>query len=168
MSGQHPLFYRWGKVYEPLLSLKYNGSRVSYTFPHLQTKGCWPEIVVLHKRLSLSSKPRVRVIFWIIWCVLLPQYSILHDVFTWKNSRRSNNCGTHCIKHQKWDLFLQMLMNIRWKNVLLYYILTTWHSAVAIQRLRAAEHASRNSSEWLSDTTCFVAVLYIHVALFYR
>ena len=36
------------------------------------------------------------IISWTIWCVLLPQHSILHDLFTWKNSRRLNNCGTHC------------------------------------------------------------------------
>ena len=35
ISGQHPLFYRWEKVYEPLLPLKYNGSGVSHSFSHL-------------------------------------------------------------------------------------------------------------------------------------
>ena len=27
---------------------------------------------------------------------MLSQHSILHDLFTWKKSWRSNNCGTHC------------------------------------------------------------------------
>ena len=27
---------------------------------------------------------------------MLPHHSILHDLFTWKISRHSNNCGTHC------------------------------------------------------------------------
>ena len=76
-----PLFWRWEKICEPLLPLKYNGSRFSYTFFHLYNKGCWPEIVVLHNRLSSSSKPRETIIFWIIWCILLPQHSILYDSF---------------------------------------------------------------------------------------
>ena len=29
-------------------------------------------------------------------CVLLPQHSILHELFAWKNSRRSINSGAHC------------------------------------------------------------------------
>ena len=28
---------------------------------------------------------------------MLPHHSILHDLFAWKTSRSSNNCGTHCI-----------------------------------------------------------------------
>ena len=35
ISGQHTLFYIWEKVCEPLLPLKYNGSRGSPTFSHL-------------------------------------------------------------------------------------------------------------------------------------
>ena len=96
ISGQNPLIYRWGKVYEPLFPLKYNGSRSSHTFSHLKNKGCSPEIIVLHNRLSLSSKPQDSFIAWMIWCVLLLQYSILHDLFTWKNCSRLNNCDIHC------------------------------------------------------------------------
>ena len=40
ISDQHPLFYIWVKVYEPLPPLKYNGSRVLHTFSPLQNKGC--------------------------------------------------------------------------------------------------------------------------------
>ena len=39
-------------------------------------------MIVLHNRRSLSSKPRDSIIFWTVWCVLLPQRSILHDFFT--------------------------------------------------------------------------------------
>ena len=53
-------------------------------------------MVVLHKWFSSTSKHRDCIIFWVIWYVLLLQHSILHDLFTWKNFRRSNNCGTHC------------------------------------------------------------------------
>ena len=53
-------------------------------------------MVVLNNRLSLSSKPWDSNIFLTILCVLLPQHSILHDLYRWKNSRRSNNCGSHC------------------------------------------------------------------------
>ena len=38
-----------------------------------------------------------------IWCVLLPQHSILHDLFTWKRSTCSNNSGTHCIYYSLID-----------------------------------------------------------------
>ena len=31
-----------------------------------------------------------------MWRVLLPQYWILHDLFTWKKFGRSNNYGIHC------------------------------------------------------------------------
>ena len=61
-------------------------------------------IVVLHNRLSLSSKPRDSIIFWMISYVLLPQHSILHDLFTWKRSMCSNNSGTHC----RWHTFIQI------------------------------------------------------------
>ena len=73
------------------------GAEFRMIFSHLQNRGCWPEIVVLQNSLSLSSKPRYIIIFLIIWCILLPPHSILHDMFTWKNSSRSNNCGTHCM-----------------------------------------------------------------------
>ena len=82
ISGQHPLFYRWEKVGEPLLPLYFDGSRGTPAFSHLSNKECWPEIVVLYNRLSLSSKPHVSTIFLIIWCILLSQQSILHDLFT--------------------------------------------------------------------------------------
>ena len=123
ISGQHPLIYRWEKVYEPLLPLKYNGSTVSHTFSHLYNKGCWPETVVLHNRLSLSSKPRDSIIFWIGWCVLLSQHSIFHDLFTWKNSTRSNNCGTHCKwfnKSKSPQIFLKLLFFMK------YLVLNYW------------------------------------------
>ena len=77
ISGHHPFSERWAKVSEPQPQLKYIGSKVSYTFPHLQNKGCWPEIFVLHNRLSLDHKHRDNMIFWMVWCTLLPQYSIL-------------------------------------------------------------------------------------------
>ena len=97
VSDQLPLFYRWGKVCEALLPWYFNGSRGLHSFSHLENKGCWPEIVVLHNKLSLSSKPQDSIIFWAIWCVLLPQHSILHELFTWKNSRCSKNSGNHCM-----------------------------------------------------------------------
>ena len=54
-----------------------------FTFwTHLYNKGCWPEIAVLYNRLNLSSKPPVGMICLIIWCILLPQNSILHDLLT--------------------------------------------------------------------------------------
>ena len=75
------------KVYETLLPLKYNGNK-SFTHPftldptlkdsHLR------QLVVLHNRLSLSSQPQDAITFWINWCVLLLQHSILHDLFTRK------------------------------------------------------------------------------------
>ena len=39
-------------------------------------------MVVLDKRLSLSSKPLDSIIFLAIWFILLPQRLILHDLFT--------------------------------------------------------------------------------------
>ena len=78
--------HKVGKVFASLLPLKYNGSRYAHSFstfgPMAKNKGCWPDVVVLHDRLSLSSKPWDSIIFWIIWCTLLPQHSILHDLFT--------------------------------------------------------------------------------------
>ena len=73
------------------------GAKVHILFPISEIKDADLEIGVLHNRLSLSSKPRDSIIFWIIWCVLLSQLSILHDLFTLKNSRCSNNCGTHSV-----------------------------------------------------------------------
>ena len=84
-----------------MLLLKYNRSRRI----HLLNKGCWSDVAVLHNRLSFSSKPQDSIIFKIIWCVLLPQHSILHDLFTWKNSRHSKYCGTHCTCIAKYKQF---------------------------------------------------------------
>ena len=79
-----------------LLPLYFNGSRGLFTSSHLYNKGCWPETGILHNKLSISSKPGNSIIFWTILCVLLHQRSICHDLFTRKNSRRLNNCDTHC------------------------------------------------------------------------
>ena len=45
---------------------------------------------------SFDPLQKLTTVFWIVWSILLPQHPILHDLFTWKNSRGSNNCGTHC------------------------------------------------------------------------
>ena len=43
---------------------------------------------------------------------MLPQHSILHDPFAWKNSRCSNNCGTHCIINTCTTTFSMFFFNI--------------------------------------------------------
>ena len=97
------LYFRDGKIYVILcFHWKIMGAEVHILFPHLWKKASWPEIVVLHKKLSLSSKFWDSIILWIIWWTMLPQHSILQDLFTWKNSRCSNNCGTHC----RWSVLL--------------------------------------------------------------
>ena len=44
------------------------------------------------------------ITFWIIWCVLLGQQSVLHDLFSTRFNRKTpgvrKNCGIHCISNQ--------------------------------------------------------------------
>ena len=122
-----------------LLPLYFNGSRGLFTSSHLYNKGCWPETGILHNKLSLSSKPGNSIIFWTILCVLLHQRSICHDLFTRKNSRRLNNCDTHCtcigiIEHgpvcylfmKKLVFFMRIfLITIGKRSYSLFYLLTT-------------------------------------------
>ena len=56
---------------------------IFFTFwTHLWNKGSLPDIVALHKRLSLSCKHWDNIIITTIWCILLPQRSISHDLCT--------------------------------------------------------------------------------------
>ena len=92
------------KVWAPLLPLEYNGRRGAHTFfyfwTHLQNKGCSPDVVVLHNRLCLSSEPWDGIIFWIIWCTLLPQHSVLHDLIVYYGIQREKfEEGIQTFKH---------------------------------------------------------------------
>ena len=69
-------------LYSHYISMGAEVHRLSTFWTHLWTKGCWPEMIVLHNRLSLSAKPWVSIIYWTIWCLLVPQHSILLDLFT--------------------------------------------------------------------------------------
>ena len=51
-------------------------------------------MVVLHNRLNLSSNPWDSTSFLIIWYTLLPQYSILHDLFTIGFNRKTGHTQT--------------------------------------------------------------------------
>ena len=111
----------WQTGHQRTTNFNYDGRRGSPTFSYPYNKGCWPEIVVLHNILSLSSKPPDLITFWIIWWVLSSQHSILHDLFTWKKSRRSNNCGTHCILSYQISIWSKNIRifghSLDWRNI---------------------------------------------------
>ena len=91
-----------------------------------------------------TSKPRESIIFWTIWCALLPQHSILHDLFTWKNSRRAKNCGTHCIL----ECHLVVLLNT------FYLEFVPWHALLAIYPL--LDNISSECIAWENEAECWL------------
>ena len=77
---------------------KIMGAEFHRLFPISEIKDAdltYSQTVILRNRLSLNSKPQDSIIFLIIWSAFWSQHSILHDLFAWKNSRCSNNCGSH-------------------------------------------------------------------------